>query len=1122
MIFLFFHAIEISFYLKPLPSELNARLNNVADIHQDYEGYLWFASQDGLFRYDGYQIKPYQHDARDTNSIGANWTTKLEEDDQGNLWVGTFGGGLCRLDPNRTSFKRYYPNLPGSRHLSSVRALFLDSTDTLWVGLQHGGLLRREGEDFVPYIPDGDKPGALKPGRVIRIFEDSTGALWIGTSKGGLNRLAPGGTTFEHLYLPPPQPDAPPVVVWSSVSDGNGAFWLGTSAGLYHFDPREQRFEKGPIVAEDGHPMDRVAITELQVTPQGMVWGGTDGAGVFVFDPGTDRLLSFRHQEEKPGALPHNDVNVVFQDRTGLLWFGTLVGGVQKFDPASSAFNTLRRRPKEPNSLSDSFTKVIYEDEEGDFWIGGNNGIDRYNPRTGTYRHHSKDPDDSNTLSHNSVRAAVPGGDGDIWIGTWGGGLNLWKNKEQRFHRYYADPEIPESPNSNWIESLHMDPDGFLWLGTNLGLELRDGRTGFFKVFPTEFSDENDFTVRIRVIRELRPGSLYLGSNYGMAVIDRLTGASRYYRHQPGSSDSLANNTVRDILRGKDGTLWVATAAGLNKFYEESAAFTLFDEKDGLCNHVIYTLLEDDEGRLWIATNNGLSRYDPQTGIFTNFYAEDGLQGNEFNGGAALRTRDGRFFFGGVNGVTWFRPENVRSQGKPAEVVISEFKIFEEPANYRALRNKDGVIELAPDRNFLAFEFAGLDFRDPRRTRYIYRMDGVDSNWSQPDTRRYVNYPNLKPGNYTLRVKSANSGGAWSEKETTLPIHIETPLTQTLWVQVLGILFFLAPLAAWLHGLLRRKKVLEARVSARTISLERANKELERSHSKLQQAQAELMATAHQAGMTEIVNGVVHNLGNVLNSVGINAETLRHQLDNTRAGGVNRLVQLLEEHQDNLTEFLTEHPQGKKTVPYMKRLSELLDKERTKNMEALEHLIAGVEMMRDTVRMQQGYAKNATLRESLQLSAVVDDMIKMQLTALNRHAIEVERRFEETPPVTVQRFKLAHILTNLIRNAIDAISERKPDIRKISFDIAQKGDDIHLSVTDTGIGIDKENLEKVFKYGFTTKITGKGFGLHSCANSMKEMGGSLKVDSKGAGKGATFTLIFPKKPVKEIKTDSLG
>ena len=1098
--FLLFLALDFDFNCQQLPIELNTHLNNTTAILQDRDGYLWFGGQEGLYRYDGYRLKAYRYNAEDPTSLSNNWVISLCEDEAGRLWVGTFNGGLCRMDRNGEGFTRFMPQLPGTSEPSTVEHILIDRDGILWAGLSDG-LARFDGQQFTYFISDREKENSLSNGRTLCIFEDTHGNLWVATTDGGLNRFNPETNDFTRFYPPSQDSEADrDLQVWSYVKEDARRFWLGTNKGVFLFDPTVVTFKQ---FSSDFYP--GLTVRSLCLDNSGLIWGGTSDLGAMVFDPKTKEFRFFPHEEGKLGTLPHNKTNKVFVDRTGVLWFGTLTGGVSKSNSGNFEFRSWQHDPISTNSLSDSFTKLVFQDSHNNIWVGGNQGLDKIDGETGNYRHFARNPNNPTSIAGNKVRAMLEDQEGNLWIGLWGGGLNRFDRASEQFTHFQTGSVRSLNSARNWIECLFIDSNQTFWVGNVIGPEhFSNGR---FEKVPTQFTNKENVSLRVRVIKEPEPGRIYLGCDYGLGIIDEQ--GESYYAHDPEDPNSLSNNLVRSILRTRKGDIWIGTSGGLNRFDPQSGKFTIYSEKDGLANNVVYAILEDDEGRLWMGTNNGLSSFNVEQESFTNYTTDAGLQGREFNNGAALRRSDGLLFFGGTNGVTWFDPNQIRSRPATAPVVISEFRIYDRQVPFQKMMNNTLVFE--PKDNFFSFEFALLDYSDPKRNRFQYMMEGIDEHWSSPSSRRFVNYTNLQPGEYQLRVRGAKSGGLWNPKQATLKIFIKTPIYQTLWFRTLGFVLFLAPVIGWLLTVFRSKKRLAKKVQERTLSLKQANESLAATNLELKKTQEELVDAAHQAGVAEVVIGVVHNIGNVLNSVSVSAETLTTQLERSRCDGVTRLATLLIDHQEDLLQFLTQDPQGKNLIPYLSRLSEILETEKRVNLESLERLKSGIGMLRDTVRMQQGYAKGVEMKETLQLQSIVEDMLILHSSVLIRHSVQVQSTYKEVAPVVVQRFKLAHIFTNLITNAIEAIEEQSPEERCIYISIWEDDEAmVCLSLRDTGIGIEPENLDRVFRYGFTTKKKGKGFGLHSCANSMIEMGGSLAVSSKGLGQGTTFSLALPR------------
>ncbi|PAU95560.1 hypothetical protein CK503_00395 [Aliifodinibius salipaludis] len=294
------------------------------------------------------------------------------------------------------------------------------------------------------------------------------------------------------------------------------------------------------------------------------------------------------------------------------------------------------------------------------------------------------------------------------------------------------------------------------------------------------------------------------------------------------------------------------------------------------------------------------------------------------------------------------------------------------------------------------------------------------------------------------------------------------------------------------------------------VELEDKNQELNDTIQKLHHTQDELVEKAHKAGMAELATGILHNVGNVLNSVNISTDILRETVLNSKLEKFKSANKLLKEHEDNLEEFILNNPKGKSLLKYYLKLEESLDKEYNTLKEQTSRLVDKVQLIKEVIDSQQSYAKVGLINEEMRLEDIVNDTLKMQSGSIERHGLHIEKDFNDTESVSVQKSKVIHILINLFKNAKESMEEFPSEKKKITISTWQDTEKVFLSVSDTGEGIPDNEINKVFNHGFTTKEKGHGYGLHTCANYMTEMGGNISVVSEGKGEGATFILAFPK------------
>jgi C4-dicarboxylate-specific signal transduction histidine kinase len=467
-------------------------------------------------------------------------------------------------------------------------------------------------------------------------------------------------------------------------------------------------------------------------------------------------------------------------------------------------------------------------------------------------------------------------------------------------------------------------------------------------------------------------------------------------------------------------------------------------------------------------------------------------------------------------------------------------------ANGQELSISNGII-VPPGKGELEFQYSALSYIVPQDIRFRYQLEGYDQQWVEAENRRLAVYNNLKPGRYTFRVIAANADGVWNNTGDALALKLLPHFDQTVWFYLLcgGLaLAALGGLYAWRvrHitnrqlALQKARDLLEAKVANRTAELATVNASLQYEEAQLKQRtqtleneieerkrmqleieriHRELLETSRQAGMTEIATNVLHNVGNVLNSVNISASLVADSVKKSKASSLVKVVALLRDHEQDLGTFFTSDPRGKQLSTYLSQLSEHFLNDQKATVTELNLLQGNIEHIKEIVAMQQNYAKVAGVKEIINLNELVEDSLHLNEDSLNRHQVRIIREFENVPPLNVEKHKVLQVLVNLIRNAKHACQDSARADRQLTVRVADGDGRIKISVMDNGVGISPENLTRIFSHGFTTRKDGHGFGLHSGALAAKEMGGSLSVQSDGPDKGANFTLELPCDTKKE-------
>lgn len=780
----------------------------IEQILQDQMGFMWFATEDGLNRFDGYQFELYRNVPGDPESLSYNELKALYEDREGSLWIGIFSSGLNRFDPATEKVIRYRHDhdRPESLAADTVRCVLEDSSGRLWVGTEGGGLdlLDRETGVFSHHRADPSQPGSISHNDVRTIFEDRNGSLWVGTNGGGLNHFDPERVVFT-VYRH--SPDDPASLGDDSVfaihEDDEGTLWVGTyGGGLNALDRTTGRFTRYRNDPADSASLSSDLVKSICEDHEGTMWVGTDGGGLNRFNRGAGTFTSFRHDPVNPYSLSSDRVYAVFQDRSHVLWVGTYGGGLNFFDVSRKDFRRYSNDPNDSNSLSHNIVWSFHEDPDGVLWIGTDSGgLNRWDRATNRWRHFVHDPNDSTSLSHNTVRAVFGDREGRLWVATNGGGLNLLDRATGRFTRYRHDPDDPTSLSHDELRSISQDRTGSIWIGTfGGGVDRLNPETGEFAHLRHDADDpgslSHDF---IRFVFEDSGGTLWVGTQGG--GLNRLDpGGSDFihYRHDPEDPTSLGTDHVFAVHEDESGVMWFGTfGGGINRLDRKSGRFELFRERDGLASDSVYAMLEDEMGILWISTTKGLSHFDPVTELFRNFDVRDGLQSNEFNGGSAYQSPKGEMFFGGINGFNAFFPAEIRLNSVVPTVVVTDFQLFNQ--SIRAGENLNGRVlldrsitftqhlQLSHRDNVITLEFAALHYSSPGRNQYAYRMQGFSDEWIPVSAdRRFATFTDLRPGQYLFSVRGANSDGFWNHRGVSLALTVKPPFWATWWFRLIA------------------------------------------------------------------------------------------------------------------------------------------------------------------------------------------------------------------------------------------------------------------------------------------------------------------------------------------------
>jgi ligand-binding sensor domain-containing protein len=806
--------------------------NTIYCLLEDAKGYMWIGTWDGLNKYDGYDFVIYNT----TNGLSNPTIYSLLEDDEKNIWIGT-ENGLNWLDRHSNKILQFHSSPVNLNSLNNdiVNHVCQDRKGYLWISTTFG--LNRYDKNqniFTSYNFFERNSDSALTNYVSRVKEDETGGLWIGTHL-GIHCFDSDKQCFQ-AYKLESNVNSPLYVrsnyVQDLAFDENGNVYAATLNGVYVIRPGNGVILHLKAEKDKEHCLSGDQVNALLIDSKGLVWIGTS-QGLDLFDPVLNTVTSYKSGGNTT-SLSNENIMSIYQDQTGTIWVGTYKG-LNKADRNPSRFNYFQHDPENPNSLSNNIVYAILEDEKQLAWIGtygGVNILDRKNEKFSVISH---DPDHRESLSSNKVRSLALDSAGYIWVGTESEGMNRYDRNTGKITRYGHDPDDPFSICENNILSITVDSKGRLWIGTfNKGISIMNPENG--KCDHISNSPESKVRLcdnRIWCIYEDRDGNIWIGTNEGLNKISAGLESVIIYNNDPANPLSISSNKVFSIFQDKDGIFWIGTmGGGLNRFDPAKEQFKTYKDNYGLPSNVVYSTLEDEEGNIWLSTNLGLSKFNKFNETFVNYDTKDGVQGNEFNAGAYFINRRGEMYFGGMNGVNIFHPKEITLNKVPPRLVFTGLRVLND---LMITDPEDGeIIRLDHNDNFFSIEFSALDYTNPPKNLYRYKLEDYDDDWVLANaSQRRANYRKVDPGTYRFKVTGSNNDGVWNQEGISLTIIIKPPWWQT-WIFRLSLALVLI-IFLWSTILLRMRSIRKKHdVEKKMLSIEKQVFELEQKALRLQ------------------------------------------------------------------------------------------------------------------------------------------------------------------------------------------------------------------------------------------------------------------------------------------------
>lgn len=1034
-----------------------------SSITQDHHGFMWIGGENGVIKYDGINTKHYFHDPSQP-SLTSNYTRSTIVDHKGVVWVGT-DLGLCYLDTSIDNFRC-----------------------------------------FTQQSTDG--PAGLTDNTIFAIEVGPDNSLYIGTGN-GLNILNPERTNFSHIfYHALGQPDHLLSSVSSLMLDGD-KLWVGSgNRGYGILDLTNHQTRLFPNSENDSTGVSVPNIRSFLKDTHDRIWISTYGEGVNRLDSENNAVRVYRSDPDDPKSIGSDVIWKGFQDSQGTIWFATDHGGLARYNEETDDFTNYRHDPYDPHSLSSDQVRTIFEDISGNLWIGTFPQGVNYIKRSAQYiEHWTLQPTSDKSLTHSAILSFLEDRDGHIWIGTENG-LNEYEPKTQTFHHY-----LPKKGTNGFLQagpvlSLEEDPSGDLWVGTwSGGLHRLNRKSKTFQHFPINKNDPNALHDSFiwKVVWDKKKQRLFLASEGGgLSIYDPASDTFSHFLHDPYDSNSISANFVLNLLLDDNGSLWLATTDGLDRFDEKGqrfihykSVFTTIKTGDPINTIRIRSMAMDYKQRLWVGSqNNGIFVVDPaaqstkqlnlDNGLPSNYISSmvidnlnqlwattpsgaariqidnlddirvfnkrDGLAGNHYNRDATLLDHNGMVYLGGIDGVSRFYPQQVDSTLHHTPVRIHDFRIFNQSIKPADLKSplKQPIMDtkkltIQHQHSMITFEYIALNYAAPNSFEYAYKLAGFDPDWNYVGNKRFATYTNLNHGNYTFLVKAKPENGTWPAQATQIAIEVLPPPWLSIWAYLLYVVASLSFIVFLVRLQYKRLELItEKSLNSELIRLNRIK-------------DAFLANTSHE--LRTPLNGII----GIAESVYEEAKDQIHE----------RLLDKL--HLIALSG---------------KRLSGLIN-------DILDYT-------------KLGQSKLNIYPKPINLYHIAVHVIKLLQPLADEKAIRIcNNLLPTTPSLFADENRLQQILLNLIGNGI-----KYTELGSVSVSAEIKDQYIEIHVIDTGIGIDQQHHAQIFnafhqvEENSTLSKGGTGLGLAVTKELIELHGGSVWIET-GRSVGSDFAFRMP-------------
>lgn len=1073
-----------------IPSEYGLSQNLISALFQDSQGFIWVGTKNGLNRFDGYEFKSFLHNPFDSTTISDNYIHSIFEDSKNQLWIGT-SLGLNKFDRETEQFHSVITQNVGSNAIPlqkmAVTCIKEYATNQLWLGTYRNGVvlldMNQEKESIVQLFQSDQTPKTINRNQVVDIIQHDQSKIWVchkeylsTIQKMGKGSFSVKSHRWEDLLSEPqwapkkirdyPFKNATNIRADANtfaLIEGSESLWLKTLDGIGKWEPSTQKFIFQSIDFDrssyENSPFLGTGSVGLE-DKDGQLWIGGSW-NIVKYNP-VDLSIeySLRNEFDRLGSAFRINCKSILEDASGTIWVGDNGRGLYKYSPAKNLFyNSEHTSP-----LFERSTRTIFEDSKGSIWFTDNSRLfhwDRKNGKDpypiildiGKWPRLSKD-------QFSNVFSILEDKENNLWVGC----------KYRLFQLIMERGKIVDFKLYNFedteetIFDLHEDAAGDIWMISNAAFGKFNKQSAQFErnYFKREGGSKNELQGSSSIY-QAKNGTFWLGSSYGLLRFDKNVKSFTYFENDPFNVKSISHNNVKTICPDPltpEKVLWIGTGGGgINRFDIEEEEFYHFKVKDGLADNYVYGILSDEANNLWISTNQGLSRYNPTSEVFDNYYTSDGLKDNEFNTGAYFKSPSTEMFFGGIKGFSSFYPSNIVKSPFNPEIVFTDLLVANKIIDFKEDQyfidkpiNENEAIHLDYDDKIFSIKFASLDYTNPGKNRFQYKLENFDQDWQLIGNKREATFTNIDPGDYVFKVKGSNFSGLWNEQSKDINIKIAFPWWQT-WTAYICYFILLSLLIYLVHTF-------------------QVNRHLATSEAK-KYKEITLLKNKLYTNITHefrtpltVISGLVKQLSD---------SSISDQLSNPQKEAFKKNTSVILRNAKNLLNLvnqmldLTKLDGGKMEVNYTKG-----------------NIVPFIHYLTESF---QNLAKEKGIQ--LTFYPEIDDIVM---------------DFDEE--------KMERILYNLLSNAIKFTHQGGKVFVHVDKEMKDDEEVLMIKVKDSGIGIAEKDIDNVFTRFFqiededSTHVGGTGVGLALTKDIVELLNGSIHLTSK-KGVGSTFALLLP-------------